>query len=76
VNQDAPDNELLPNDPPAKLIDTFKDTFAEAREGFPDLTIIVENMVADGDRAAARASHARHPPRSVPGDSAHRQTGA
>ena len=41
VDQDAPDNELLPNDPPAKLIDTFKETFSEARAGFPDLEIIV-----------------------------------
>jgi len=39
VDQDAPDNELLPHDPPARLIDTFKETFAEAREGFPDLSI-------------------------------------
>jgi ketosteroid isomerase-like protein len=31
VDQDAPDNELLSYDPPAKLIDTFKETFAEAR---------------------------------------------
>ncbi len=54
VDQDAPDNELLPNDPPAKLIDTFKETFAEAREGFPDLSITVEDVMAEGDRVAAR----------------------
>jgi len=54
VDQDAPDNELLPNDPPAKLIDTFKETFAEAREGFPDLNVAVEGLMAEGDRVAAR----------------------
>jgi hypothetical protein len=50
VDQDAPDNELLQDDPPAKLIDTFKETFAEAREGFPDLSIAVEDVMAEGDR--------------------------
>ncbi len=56
VDQDASDNELLPNDPPAKLIDTFKETFAEAREGFPDLSITVEDVMAEGDRVAARVT--------------------
>jgi len=56
VDQDAPDNELLPHDPPARLIDTFKETFAEAREGFPDLSITVEDVMADGDRVAARVT--------------------
>jgi predicted ester cyclase len=54
VDQDAPDNELLPDDPPARLIDTFKDTFSEAREGFPDLSITVEDVMAEGDQVAAR----------------------
>ena len=54
VDQDAPDNELLPHDPPARLIDTFKETFAEAREGFPDLSITVEDVMAEGDRVTAR----------------------
>ena len=54
VDADAPDNELLPDNPPAKLIDTFKETFAEAREGFPDLSITVEDVMAEGDRVAAR----------------------
>ncbi len=54
VDEDAPDNELLPNDPPAKLIETFKDTFSEAREGFPDLSVTVEDVMAEGDRVAAR----------------------
>ena len=56
VDTDAPDNELLPDDPPAKLIDTFKETFAEAREGFPDLSITVEEVMAEGDRVAARVT--------------------
>ena len=54
VDQDAPDNELLPHDPPARLIDTFKETFSEAREGFPDLGITIEDVMAEGDRVAAR----------------------
>jgi steroid delta-isomerase-like uncharacterized protein len=54
VDQDAPDNELHSDDPPAKLIDTFKETFSEAREGFPDLSITVEEVMAEGDRVAAR----------------------
>jgi steroid delta-isomerase-like uncharacterized protein len=56
VDADAPDNELLPDDPPAKLIDTFKETFSEAREGFPDLEITVEDVMAEGDRVAARVT--------------------
>src|SRR5215212_9433654 len=56
VDQDAPDNELLPDDPPAKLIDTFKETFAEARAGFPDLNVTVEDVMAEGDRVAARVT--------------------
>jgi steroid delta-isomerase-like uncharacterized protein len=54
VDADAPDNELLPDDPPAKLIDTFKETFSEARAAFPDLSVTVENVVAEGDRVATR----------------------
>jgi steroid delta-isomerase-like uncharacterized protein len=54
VDQDAPDNELLPHDPPARLIDTFKGTFSEAREGFPDLGITIEDVMAEGDRVTAR----------------------
>jgi predicted ester cyclase len=54
VDEDAPDNELLPNDPPAKLIDTFEETFSEARAAFPDLSVTVENVVAEGDRVATR----------------------
>ena len=54
VDQNAPDNERLPQDPPARLIDTFKETFSEAREGFPDLGITIEDVIAEGDRVAAR----------------------
>ncbi len=56
VDPEAPDNELLPGDPPAKLIDTFKGTFSEAREAFPDLTVAVEDLMAEGDRVAARVT--------------------
>jgi len=35
VDPEAPDNELLPDDPPAKLIDTFKENFSEAGRAFP-----------------------------------------
>ena len=54
VDQNAPDNERLPQDPPVRLIDTFKETFSEAREGFPDLGITIEDVMAEGDRVAAR----------------------
>ena len=61
VDPEAPDNELLPDDPPAKLIDTFKETFAEARAGFPDLSITIEDVMAEGDRVAARVTmHGTH----------------
>jgi predicted ester cyclase len=56
VDPEAPDNELLPGDPPAKLIDTFKETFSEAREGFPDLTISIEDVMAEGDRVTTRVT--------------------
>ncbi len=56
VDRQAPDNELRPDDPPAKLIDTFKETFSEAREGFPDLTISIEDVMAEGDRVTARVT--------------------
>ena len=56
VDEDAPGNELLPDHPPAKLMETFKETFAEAREGFPDLSVAVEDVMAEGDRVAARVT--------------------
>jgi steroid delta-isomerase-like uncharacterized protein len=61
VDAEVPDNELLPGDPPAKLIDTFTETFSEAREGFPDLTIAVEEVMAEGDKVTARVTmHGTH----------------
>jgi len=56
VDPEAPDNELLPGDPPAKLINTFEETFSEAREGFPDLSVAVEDLVAEGNRVVARVT--------------------
>ena len=56
VDREVPDNELRPGDSPAKLIDTFKETFSEAREGFPDLTISIEDVMAEGDRVTARVT--------------------
>jgi predicted ester cyclase len=56
VDASVPDNELRPGDPPARLIDTFKETFSEARRGFPDLTIAVEDVMAEGDRVTARVT--------------------
>ncbi|HET7271965.1 MAG TPA: ester cyclase [Rubrobacter sp.] len=56
VDSEAPDNELLPGDPPARLIETFEDTFKEARQAFPDLSVTVEDVMAEGDRVAARVT--------------------
>jgi steroid delta-isomerase-like uncharacterized protein len=56
VDASALDNELLPHDRGAKLIETFKETFLEAREGFPDLNITVEDVMAEEDRVAARVT--------------------
>jgi hypothetical protein len=47
IDASAPDNELLPGEPPAKLIDTFKETFAEDREGFPDFSVVEDVMAAE-----------------------------
>jgi predicted ester cyclase len=56
LDEDAPDNELLPDHPPAKLMETFKETFAEARETFPDLSVAAEGLIAEGDRVARSVS--------------------
>jgi predicted ester cyclase len=51
VDQDAPDNELRPGDPPAKLIETF----AEAREGFREgLSVVVEDVMGNSPRCVPR----------------------
>jgi steroid delta-isomerase-like uncharacterized protein len=57
VDRNAPDNEAIPNmDPDTKLIDTFKETFSEAREAFPDMQVTVEDLIAEGERVAARVT--------------------
>ena len=56
VDASVPDNELRPGDPPAKLIDTFRETFSEAREAFPDMRVTIEDLVAEGDRVTARVT--------------------
>lgn len=57
VDPDAPDNEAIPGiAPEAKLIETFEETFSEAREAFPDMRVTIEDMLAEGDRVAARVT--------------------
>ncbi len=56
VDREVPDNELRSGDPPAKLIETFKETFSEAREAFPDMRVTVEKVIAEGDTVAARVT--------------------
>jgi steroid delta-isomerase-like uncharacterized protein len=56
VDASAHDNELLAGDPPAKLIDTFKETFSEAREAFPDMRVTVEDLVAEEDKVTVRVT--------------------
>jgi steroid delta-isomerase-like uncharacterized protein len=56
VDREVPDNELRSGDPPAKLIETFKEIFSEAREAFPDMRVTVEKVIAEGDTVAARVT--------------------
>jgi steroid delta-isomerase-like uncharacterized protein len=56
VNPDVADNECPLERGRPKLIDTFKETFSEAREAFPDIRVTVEDLVAEGDRVAARVT--------------------
>ena len=56
VDASAPDNELLPDDPPDKLIESFKETFSEAREAFPDMRVTVEEVITEGNTVAARVT--------------------
>ncbi len=51
--QTLPTTSYSNTTPPAKLVDTFKETLSEAKEGFPDLSITVEDVMAEGDRVAA-----------------------
>ena len=37
-----------------RLIDTFKETFSEARQAFPDAQVTVDDVMAEDDRVAAR----------------------
>jgi hypothetical protein len=58
VDQDAPDNELRPGDPPAKLIETF----VEAREGLREgLSVVVEDVMGNSPRCCRASSHGRSP---------------
>jgi steroid delta-isomerase-like uncharacterized protein len=54
VDPDAPDNKCPPGMERPRLIDTFKETFSEARAAFPDAQVTVEDVMAEGDRVAAR----------------------
>jgi steroid delta-isomerase-like uncharacterized protein len=56
VDPDVADNECPLERGRPKLIDTFKETFSEAREAFPDIRVTVEDLVAEGDRVAARVT--------------------
>jgi steroid delta-isomerase-like uncharacterized protein len=54
VDPDAPDNECPPGMERPTLIDTFKETFSEVRQAFPDAQVTVEDVMAEDDRVAAR----------------------
>ena len=56
VDASAADNALRRDEPPAKLIEPCDETFSKAREAFPDMRVTVEDMIAEGDRVAARVS--------------------
>ena len=56
VNPDVPDNECPLERGRPKLIDTFERFAAEVRTAFPDVRVTVEDMIAEGDRVAARVT--------------------
>src|SRR5215207_9125000 len=59
VDPDAPDNEracVTEDHAQPRLIDTFREFAADAHAAFPDMHITVEDMIAEGDRVAARVS--------------------
>lgn len=57
VDPDAPDNEVIPRmEPAARLIDTFRETFSEVRDAFPDVRVDVEDVISEGDMVAARVT--------------------
>ena len=47
IDASAPEIELLPGQSLAKLLDTFKETFAKDREGFPDFSVVEDVMAAE-----------------------------
>ncbi len=58
VDPNAPDSERPSGTehPQPKLIDTFKQFATEVHTAFPDMRITVEDMLAEGDRVAARVT--------------------
>jgi predicted ester cyclase len=54
VDASAPDNECSPGMVRPRLIGTFKETFSEARQAFPDAQVTVEDVMAEDDMVAAR----------------------
>ena len=56
IDPDAADNERPPQmgQPRAKLLEIFEQFATEAHTAFPDMSIPVEDMIAEGDRVAAR----------------------
>jgi predicted ester cyclase len=56
VNPDVADNECSLEMGRPKLIDTFEQFAAEVRTAFVDVEVTVEDMIAEGDRVAARVT--------------------
>jgi steroid delta-isomerase-like uncharacterized protein len=59
VDPYAPDNEracVTEEHAQPRLIETFRQFAADAHAAFPDMRITVEDMIAEGDRVAARVS--------------------
>ncbi len=57
VDPDAPDNErasVTDEHAQPRLIETFRQFAADAHAAFPDMQLTVEDMIAEGDRVAAR----------------------
>jgi steroid delta-isomerase-like uncharacterized protein len=43
-----------PFDPSVRDLESFKKFVAECRKGMPDLNVLIEDMIAEGDRLACR----------------------
>lgn len=58
VDPDAPDNERPPESEhlQPKLIETLRQFATDTHAAFPDMRITVEDMIAEGDRVAARVT--------------------